>query len=155
MAAGSVKERLADPTLRRDVRGYLTGSIDLVLRLEVPGGNPRFAIGDYKTNWLAGVGEPLTVWHYRPEALAAEVEAAHYGLQAVLYTAALHRYLRWRVPDYRAERDLVGVHYLFLRGMLGPDTPVLDGARCGVFSWHPPGVLIEALSDLLDGSEPA
>ena len=47
-------ERLADPTLRRDVRGYLTGSIDLVLRLRGDDGAPdRYAIVDYKTNWLA------------------------------------------------------------------------------------------------------
>ena len=34
------------------LRGYLTGSIDLVVRL--PGGAPRFAVVDYKTNWLGG-----------------------------------------------------------------------------------------------------
>ncbi len=144
-------ERLADPMLRRDVRGYLTGSIDLVLRLDRDRG-PQFAIVDYKTNWLGGADEPLTAWHYRPEALSAEMQRAHYGLQALLYTAALHRYLRWRLPGYAAERNLAGVHYLFVRGMSGPDTPLIDGARCGVFSWHPPPPLVEALSDVLDGS---
>ncbi|MDQ6778995.1 MAG: UvrD-helicase domain-containing protein [Actinomycetota bacterium] len=148
-------ERLADPTLRRDVRGYLTGSIDLVFRVAGGGRAPRFGIADYKTNWLGGVDEELTAWHYRPEALAAEMALAHYGLQALLYTAALHRYLRWRMPGYDPHRNLAGVHYLFLRGMVGPDTPVLGGARCGVFSWHPPGALVRALSDVLDGSESA
>ena len=80
----------------RTVRGFLTGSIDLVMRL--PG--PRFAIVDYKTNWLGPAGEPLTLAHYQPEALAAEMSRAHYGLQALLYTVALHRYLRWRLPGY-------------------------------------------------------
>jgi exodeoxyribonuclease V beta subunit len=148
-------ERLADPLLRRDVRGYLNGSIDLVMRL--PGADqaapPRFAIVDYKTNWLGGWDEPLTAWDYRPPALAAEMTRAHYGLQALLYTAALHRYLRWRVPGHQPGRDLAGVHYLFVRGMLGPDTPVLDGGRCGAFSWNPPGPLVTALSDVLDGLE--
>jgi exodeoxyribonuclease V beta subunit len=136
-------ERLADPLLREDVRGFLTGSIDLVLRL--PGG--RFGIVDYKTNWLGAPDAPLTAWSYRPEALAAEMERAHYGLQALLYAVALHRYLRWRMPRYDADRDLAGVQYLFLRGMIGPDTP----AGCGVFSWHPPGGLVRELSDVLDG----
>jgi len=145
-------ERLADPMLRRDVRGYLTGSIDLVLRSLGTDGEFRFAIVDYKTNWLGGLEEPLTTWHYRPEALASEMAHAHYGLQALLYAAALHRYLRWRLPGYQASRNLVGVHYLFLRGMVGADTPVLGGARCGVFSWHPPGALVEALSDVLEGA---
>ena len=44
--------------------------------------------------------------------------------------------------------------YLFLRGMTGAATPVVDGARCGVFAWRPPGVLVEALSDALDGVGP-
>jgi exodeoxyribonuclease V beta subunit len=138
-------DRLADPELRASVRGYLTGSIDLVVRV---GG--AFAIADYKTNWLAAPGEPLTAWHHRPAALAAEMERAHYGLQALLYTAALHRYLRWRLRDYDPARHLAGVLYLFVRGMTGPDTPAVDGTPCGVFSWRPPAELVVALSDVLD-----
>jgi exodeoxyribonuclease V beta subunit len=142
-------DRLADPALRRGVRGYLTGSIDLVARVR-DAGEQRFAIVDYKTNWLAGPGEELSAWHHRPAALALEIERYHYGLQALLYTVALHRYLRWRLPAYDPERNLAGVLYLFLRGMTGPDTPVLGGAACGVFSWRPPPRLVTALSDELD-----
>ena len=147
-------ERLGDPALRPSLRGYLTGSIDLVVRLHGPDGVPRFAIADYKTNWLAGPDEKLTAWHHRPAALASEMRRAHYGLQALLYTAALHRYLRWRVPDYDAERNLAGVMYLFLRGMNGARTPTVGGEPYGVFAWRPSGALVEALSDVLDG-EPA
>jgi exodeoxyribonuclease V beta subunit len=43
------------------------------------------------------------------------------------------------------------VLYLYLRGMCGPDTPLVDGAPCGVFAWRPPVALVEELSDLLDG----
>ncbi|UGS38489.1 UvrD-helicase domain-containing protein [Capillimicrobium parvum] len=142
--------RLDDPALRRDVRGYLTGSIDLVLRTCGPDGAARFAIADYKTNWLAPPGDELSAWHHRPAALGAEMEHAHYGLQALLYAAALHRYLRWRVPGYDPARNLAGVLYLFVRGMSGPDTPVVDGAPCGVFAWRPPADAIVALSDVLD-----
>jgi exodeoxyribonuclease V beta subunit len=78
------------------------------------------------------------------------MERGHYGLQALLYTVALHRYLRWRLPDYDAERNLGGVLYLFLRGMTGADTPVVDGRPCGVFAWQPAKALVEALSDVLD-----
>jgi exodeoxyribonuclease V beta subunit len=143
-------ERLADPVLRRTVRGYLAGSIDLVLRVRDAGGVPRFAVVDYKTNWLGAPGEELTAWHHRPVALAAEMRRAHYGLQALLYTTALHRYLRWRLPDYDAGRNLAGVLYLFVRGMTGRDTPVVEGARCGVFAWAPSAALVEALSDVFD-----
>jgi exodeoxyribonuclease V beta subunit len=146
--------RLEDPALRPDVRGYLTGSIDLVLRVhDGDGAVPRFAIADYKTNWLAPPGEQLTAWHHRPSALASEMRHRHYGLQALLYTVALHRYLRWRVSDYDAERHIAGVAYLFLRGMTGPETPQVDGEPCGVFAWRPPGALVEALSDVFDAGE--
>ena len=60
--------------------------------MRLPG--PRFAIVDYKTNWLGAADEPLTLGCYAPAALAAEMQRAHYGLQALLYTVALHRYLR-------------------------------------------------------------
>ena len=109
-----------------------------------------FAIVDYKTNWLGLAGEPLTLRPYRPAALAAEMHRAQYGLQALLYTVALHRYLRWRLPAYDPSRHLAAVLYLFLRGMAGADTPTVDGSRCGVFVWHPPGELVGALSDVLD-----
>jgi len=142
--------RLEDPALRASVRGFLTGSIDLVIRL--PG--PRFAIVDYKTNWLGPAGEPLTLGHYRRAALTAEMSRAHYGLQALLYTVAAHRYLRWRLAGYDPDRHLAGVLFLFLRGMAGAETPVVEGARCGVYGWRPTGVLVRALSDILDAGAP-
>ncbi len=145
-------DRLGDERLQRDLRGYLTGSIDAVLRL--PGG--RFAIVDYKTNRLNGPDEPLTAWHYRPAALDAAMQDSHYGLQALLYTVALHRYLRWRLTDYDPDRHLAGVLYLFVRGMGGAETRVVDGEPCGVFTWQPSGALVGALSDVLDlGAVPA
>ena len=119
------------------------------------GWGERFAVVDYKTNWLAAPGEELTAWHHRPAALSAEMTHSHYGLQALLYTVALHRYLRWRLPGYSAERNLAGVLYLFVRGMTGPDTPVVDGTPCGVFTWQPSPALVEALSDVLDRGESA
>ncbi len=142
-------DRLEDPRLRQSVRGYLTGSLDLVVRLAGATG-PRFAVLDYKTNWLGAPGEPLTTVHYRHAAIAAEMQRHHYALQALLYTVALHRYLRWRLRGYDPERDLAGVVYLFLRGMAGPETPVFDGTPCGIFGWRPPPGLVRALSDALD-----
>ncbi len=144
-------ERLEDPALRSSVRGFLTGSIDLVARLD----GPRYVIADYKTNWLGAADEELTLGHYTPAALAAEMSRAHYGLQALLYTVALHRYLRWRQPGYDPDAHLAGVLYLFLRGMAGAATPVIDGTPCGVFAWRPPGALVTALSDVLDQGGPA
>jgi exodeoxyribonuclease V beta subunit len=83
------------------------------------------------------------------------MQHAHYALQALLSTAALHRYLRWRLPGYDPERNLAGVLYLFLRGMVGPDTPAVDGTPAGVFAWRPPAALVVALSDVLDRGDGA
>ncbi|MBW3562434.1 MAG: AAA family ATPase, partial [Actinobacteria bacterium] len=146
-------QRLQDPLFEVDVRGYLNGSIDLVLRVDGPDGQPRFVVADHKTNRLAPFGEDLTAWHYRPEAMAEAMIRGHYPLQALLYTVAVHRYLRWRLrgpkgrPIYDPRRHLGGVAYLFLRGMVGVTH---RGQPCGVFAWRPPAALIVELSDLLD-----
>ncbi|HWD70244.1 MAG TPA: UvrD-helicase domain-containing protein [Solirubrobacteraceae bacterium] len=143
-------QRLRDPSLAAALRGYLNGSIDLVLRVRgTAGARDRFAIIDYKTNWLAPAGEPLAAAHYGAAELALEMQRSHYVLQALLYAVALHRYLRWRLPGYDPDTDLTGVRYLFLRGMLGPAQPAY-----GVFAWRPPAALVVALSDLLAGGDP-
>jgi len=143
-------ERLASPAFSGlSLRGYLTGSLDAVLR---PDG-PRYLVADYKTNWL-GEFDPdvrLSVLDYRPQALDEVMADSDYPLQAMLYTVALHRFLRWRQPGYDPARHIAGVLYLFVRGMAGPETPVVDGRPCGVFAWSPPVELIVGLSYLLDG----
>ena len=157
LAPGDPLRRYADlvdePALaEQQLRGYLTGSIDAVLRVRDPGGSPRYLVVDYKTNWLGSFdGRPLTVGDYVPDRLAEAMMAAHYPLQALLYGVAVHRLLRWRQPGYDPERHLGGVLYLFVRGMAGAATPTVDGVPCGVFSWRPPAALVAALSDLLDG----
>jgi exodeoxyribonuclease V beta subunit len=124
------------------LRGYLSGSIDAVLRLA----GPSYVVVDYKTNRL-GRGD-LTALHYTREAMVAEMLRAHYPLQALLYCVALHRFLRWRQPGYDPAVHLGGVQYLFVRGMVGPATP----RGCGVFDWTPPASLVTDLSDLLAGA---
>ena len=148
-------ERLGDASLQHRLRGYLSGSLDLVVRVPGSAGAPRFAVIDYKTNWLGAAGEPLSTWHYRPEALVEAMYRSHYPLQALLYTVALHRYLRWRLPGYDPERNLAGALYLFVRGMVGPTTPRVDDQPCGVFGWKPPAALVQALSGVFDGGRPA
>jgi exodeoxyribonuclease V beta subunit len=146
-------DRLIAPGLgSQSLRGYLSGSIDAVLR--VPAGpatsGHRFVVVDYKTNRLGEVERALTAADYGPEQLTQAMLHSDYPLQALLYSVVLHRFLRWRQPGYNPERHLGGVLYLYVRGMCGADTPVTDGHRAGVFSWWPPSELVAALSDLLD-----
>ena len=131
------------------LRGYLNGSIDAVLRIPDAGGS-RYVVVDYKTNWLGQDDQPLTAADYGRSRLVEAMLHSDYPLQALLYSVVLHRFLRWRQPGYVPERHLGGVVYLFVRGMCGPDTPVVDGHVAGVFDWQPPSALIVAMSDLLD-----
>jgi exodeoxyribonuclease V beta subunit len=145
-------EQLDRPGLGgQELLGYLTGSIDVVLRID-----DRYLVVDYKTNWLgvlpAGHEDAtLTSDDYTPARLDAAMGHSDYPLQALLYAVVLHRFLRWRVPDYDPSTHLGGVLYLYLRGMCGPGTPRVDGRPCGVFQWAAPGALVTELSDLLDG----
>jgi exodeoxyribonuclease V beta subunit len=141
-------ERLTDPVLSGAVRGYLTGSMDLVFRTTTSDGQ-RWYIADYKSNRLGAPDRKLTTWDYHPAALDAEMQRHHYPLQGLLYLVALHRYLAWRLVGYQPEQHLGGMLYLFLRGMVGPDTPKVGGQTCGVFSWRPPAELVIELSALL------
>jgi exodeoxyribonuclease V beta subunit len=142
---------LRDVSLRgRSLRGYLTGSIDLLMRLD----GDRTLVVDHKTNRLESVALAEAgggMEAYAPERLADAMLHTTYPLQALLYAVAQHRFLRWRLRGYDPDQHLAGVLYLFVRGMTGPDVPRgADGAPYGVFAWQPPTALVLDLSDLLD-----
>ncbi len=144
--------RLRSPGLgTQSLRGYLSGSIDVVLRVPADDGH-RYLVVDYKTNWLGPADVPLTAAAYSRDRLAEAMLHSDYPLQALLYVVVVHRYLRWRQPGYDPATHLGGVLYLYVRGMCGPETPEEDGHPAGVFSWQPPASLVTALSDLLDGA---
>ena len=152
----SYPDLLDHPALaEQSLRGYLTGSIDALLRVREPDAPPRYLVVDYKTNWLGTVDGPdLRLSDYTPDRMGQAMTSAHYPLQALLYLVAAHRMLRWRQPDYRPGLHLGGALYLFVRGMAGADTPQIDGSPCGVFGWQPPVELVVECSDLLDRGRP-
>lgn len=137
-----------------DLRGYLTGSLDLVFRTASREGTLQYFVADYKTNKLAAGDEPLVFGHYGPDELALVMRHSHYPLQALFYLVALHRYLSWRLAGYEPGHHLGGAAYLFLRGMRPPSE---DGAPLGhgVFWWCPPAALVEDVSRLLASPAPA
>ena len=96
---------LVPPLAAEQLRGLMTGKIDLVF--EHAG---VFHVLDYKGNWL---GERLG--DYRGASLRAAMDHSHYRLQALVYTVAVHRYLRQRLADYSPERHLGEFIYLFVR----------------------------------------
>lgn len=146
-------DELSHPGLAAQVlRGFLTGSIDSVLRVHGPAG-PRFVVVDYKTNRLSPTDD-LRLGHYTTPAMAEEMIRAHYPLQAILYCVALHRFLDARLPGYDPSVQLGGVGYLFVRGMGGSDSLLQADPLTGVFTWYPPVGLVLELSDLLADRRP-
>jgi exodeoxyribonuclease V beta subunit len=120
------------------LNGMLTGFADLILAWD-----GRYHVLDYKTNWL---GARLD--DYRGDSLDAAMAEHHYPLQALIYTVALHRYLRQRMDGYTAERYLGESWYLFVRALgLAPGL--------GVWRQRWPAALIEALDDAFAGEQEA
>jgi exodeoxyribonuclease V beta subunit len=118
------------------LRGLMTGKIDLVF--EHAG---RFHVLDYKGNWL---GERVS--DYTGAALRAAMDHSHYRLQALLYTLAVHRFLRQRVPGYSPAVHLGEYFYLFVRA-----AGLAPGA--GVFSERFPDALVAAVDAALSETE--
>ena len=134
-------------------RGYMTGAIDLTTVLPDDARRDRFVVMDYKSNALPTLGEAPSTPDYGGAALVAAMSDGNYVLQALLYQVALHRYLQWRLADYDPGTHLGGAMYLFVRGMVGRETPIVDGTRCGVARWTPPAEMIVAISRLFLGEQ--
>ena len=123
--------------LRQRLEGLLTGRIDLVYEA---GG--RYYVLDYKSNQLPGYGR---------DAVALAIRDGEYDLQYLLYTLALHRWLRFRLgTDYDIDHHLGGVRYVFCRG-LDRD----DASQPGVHALRLPSDAILAIDALMQhGSVP-
>ncbi|MCG9478566.1 MAG: UvrD-helicase domain-containing protein, partial [Actinomycetia bacterium] len=130
--------------------GLMTGSIDSVIRLG-DAANGTYGVIDYKTNRLHTPGNVAPISAYGYESMKHAMEHGDYPLQILVYNVALHRMLQLRLAGYDIDRHIGDTHYLFVRGMIGPDTAVIDGQRNGVFAWRPSSELIVAASKLLGG----
>ena len=148
---------LTDESFNIPVAGLINGSLDALLRL--PGSTPSqplLAITDYKSNKMHRDDDKMPIAAYSPSHIQAKMEEAHYILQALIYGTSVFRMLRWRLPEADHDSCIKGIAYGFLRGMVGPDTPVDEnGHRYGMFTWQAPAGLWAALSDLFAGKKPA
>ena len=73
-----------------------------------------------------------------------------YDLQSLIYTIALHRLLRQRLPGYDYNSHFGGSYYLFLRAM----RPEL-GSSCGVHFERHDLATIDSLESLFEFSAEA
>lgn len=119
--------------------GYLNGFIDLVFEHD-----GRFFVLDWKSNHLG-----MTSGDYDRAAMAKEMARHGYHLQYLLYSVALDRFLRHRLPDYDPQRHFGGAVYLFLRGVR-PGWRTDEGSPAGVYVHRPTLAVITELSMLLE-----
>jgi exodeoxyribonuclease V beta subunit len=89
------------------LKGMMHGFIDLIFEI-----NGQYFVADYKSNHL---GENLS--DYSTEAIQQNIFDHHYDVQYSLYSLALHRFLKSRLPNYDPQTHLGGVYYFYLRGM--------------------------------------
>nr|WP_144900546.1 exodeoxyribonuclease V subunit beta [Luteimonas cucumeris] len=149
-AHGVVPERQSFG-LRRQLEGLMTGKIDLTYHAD-----GRWYLLDYKSNRLPG---------YDAASLDQAMAHSEYDLQALIYTVALHRWLRFRLVrqahhervvrqahhervGYDYARDFGGVRYLFCRGLdaTRSDSPGIHARRFAP-------ELVHALDGLFDGRD--
>ncbi|MBR9882768.1 MAG: exodeoxyribonuclease V subunit beta [Oceanospirillales bacterium] len=122
------------------LNGMLKGFIDLIFEHQ-----GRYWVADYKSNWLGPNSQS-----YTHQAMSDAILHKRYDMQYLLYTLALHRLLKSRIPGYADdpvtgyEQHVGGALYLFLRGI---DEPQHRGA----FIDRPPVELILALDALFSG----
>ncbi|MCW8930312.1 MAG: exodeoxyribonuclease V subunit beta [Gammaproteobacteria bacterium] len=124
------------------MQGMMHGFIDLIFQWQ-----DKYYIVDYKSTHLGNCLDD-----YEQSALEKNVRDNYYDLQYLLYSLALHRYLKSRKTDYDPEKHFGGIHYLYLRGM----TPELDSEnrpdpKRGIFSTHISSELLKELDKLFCG----
>lgn len=108
-----------------ELEGIMNGKVDLIFKY----GN-KYYILDWKSNHLG-----YDLKSYDKENLLQAMDENNYHLQYHIYTDALDRYLKLRLPGYDYEQHFGGVFYLFLRG-------VRQNAQSGVFFRKPDKNLI-------------
>ena len=119
-----------------DMRGYLTGSIDLGFAAD-----GKYWVIDWKTNKIDYRNNAPEL--YTPEAVNSLMKNNHYELQLTLYLVALKRMLevRLNLPEGTGYKVIGGAVYCFLRG-------INKDAR-GTYFARPKDALIECLDDFL------
>ena len=102
----STFNRLALPNIDQ-LNGMMHGFIDLIFEYQ-----GKYFLADYKSNHLGD-----SVDDYQQEALLFDIQKHHYDLQYLIYSVALHRFLKQKLPNYSAAEHFGGCMYFYLRAM--------------------------------------
>ncbi|WOH38282.1 exodeoxyribonuclease V subunit beta [Thalassotalea fonticola] len=118
------------------LKGMMHGFIDLIFSKD-----DKYYVCDYKSSHL---GDKFS--DYYPDKLTLHVIENFYDLQFLIYSLALHRYLKRRISNYSIDEHFGGVYYLYLRGM-----NTTDENFSGVFFNSLSTKLIQQLDQLFSG----
>jgi len=119
--------------------GMMHGFIDLVFEHQ-----GKYYVCDYKSNHLGDSFDD-----YNEQAIKMSMEANYYDLQYLIYSLALHRYLKMNLPNYQPSLHFGGIYYLYLRGM----TPRTEHLGAGVYHRKISEAELNALDQLFLGKE--
>jgi len=119
--------------------GMMHGFIDLVFEVE-----GKYYVCDYKSSHL---GDEFS--DYNEQALQTNMESNYYDLQYLIYSLALHRYLKASLPNYKASMHFGGAYYLYLRGM----TTDPEHVGAGVYHRQIDESELDALDEIFSGGE--
>lgn len=128
----------ARPLRFEQIEGMLKGFIDLICCVD-----GRYYVLDYKSNHLGDSYDD-----YNRSAMEQAMIEHRYDFQYQLYSVALLRLLRLRLPDFEYERHFGGVYYLFIRGMAGP-----SDRDTGVYFARPDEVFLHQLDMLIGDAD--
>ncbi|MDT0626851.1 exodeoxyribonuclease V subunit beta [Alteromonas sp. W364] len=131
----------------QDLQGMMHGFIDLIFEHQ-----GRYFVADYKSTHLGNDFES-----YSFLACHENNQQHLYDLQYLLYSLALHKYLKATLPNYQFEQHFGGVYYFYLRGM-APESPVYKVSNeltchSGVFFDDIEFVWLERLQGIFEGPE--
>ncbi|MGB0936021.1 MAG: exodeoxyribonuclease V subunit beta [Colwellia sp.] len=126
------------------LKGMMHGFIDLVFEHQ-----GKYYLCDYKSSHLGNHFEA-----YSGDALHENIEKNHYDLQYLIYSVALHRYLKTSLNDYDPEIHFGGSYYLYLRGMKRERIETTQGYQHGVYFRQISVETLDAFDTLFSGETP-
>ncbi|WP_406043685.1 UvrD-helicase domain-containing protein [Succinimonas sp.] len=129
-----------------DVQGFMTGSLDLFFEHD-----GKYYVADYKSNIITENRNKQGL--YNREAMQRTIYDSHYDFQYVIYTVAMHRFLKHKLGDsYDYDTHIGGIYYLFLRGMRGENSEI-NGSVPGVYYVRLPRELVEKADKFFANAE--
>lgn len=124
--------------------GIVKGFIDLTVQHQ-----GKYYVLDYKSNHL---GDDFSLYNHAN--LELSMTGHHYQVQALIYTLALHRWLKTRLQNYDYDKHVGGALYLFLRGMQSSqdnaDLNMQKDEQSGVYTMNIKQDVIEYLDAALN-----